>query len=306
MQSYIEATCAGYDVFVFQDPRPLEANYTYATLRLALGRCTAPCLTPLHIRRLGSDGSPDPPIRKTSGHPPNPPTHKDERDFYKYYLDYKQPPRVLQLQHWISQLPPTNESDGNGLDMLDVPDSSLGGVARALECFVHSHQRQDASSPSELKSSFERATPGQRALLWLLRSGAVSEIAYLSHPTFLKAITHCLVAENGLRYLLQWIMVKDNPLAPGGVAHGRENSFWRGRLLLNTMEAQAYWTENVMMLEDSVDTWLLMLRQATVQHKYISPLMSANWVTRLLTTRSLGGPFLSSAKFEEYLRAHGS
>jgi len=101
-------------------------------------------------------------------------------------------------------------------------------------------------------------------------------------------------------------MVKDNQLAPVGVAHGRENSFWRGRLLLNTMEAQAYWTENVMTLEDSVDTWLLMLRQATVQQRYISPLMSANWVTRLLTTRSLGGLFLSSAKFEEYLRAHDS
>jgi len=26
VQSYIEATCAGYDAFVSQDPRPLEAN----------------------------------------------------------------------------------------------------------------------------------------------------------------------------------------------------------------------------------------------------------------------------------------
>lgn len=86
---------------------------------------------------------------------------------------------MLQLQHWISRLPPTNESDGNAFDMLDVPDSSLGDVASALECFVHSHQRQDASSPSELKSPFECATTGQRTLLWLLKSGAVSDLAYL-------------------------------------------------------------------------------------------------------------------------------
>ena len=35
--------------------------------------------------------------------------------------------------------------------------------------------------------------------------------------------------------MFQWTMVKDNPLAPVGVEHGRENSFWRGRLLLNTI-----------------------------------------------------------------------
>jgi hypothetical protein len=122
----------------------------------------------------------------------------------------------------------------------------------------------------------------------------------------LKAVVHCLVAEDGLKYLFHWIMVKDNPLAPVDVKLGRENSFWRGRLLLYTMESQAYWTENVMLLEDSVDTWLSMVRQASNQRTYISPAMSAKWVSQLLTTRSLGGPFLTSAKFEEYVRAHGS
>ena len=133
VQSYIEATCAGYDVFVSRDPRPLEANIHTATSRLALGRCTAPCLTPLHIQRLVSDGSPDPPIRKISSHPMNAPIHKDEQDSYKYYLDYKQPPHVLQLHHWISELLPTNESVINELDVLDIFDGSLGDVARALE-----------------------------------------------------------------------------------------------------------------------------------------------------------------------------
>jgi hypothetical protein len=108
---------------------------------------------------------------------------------------------------------------------------------------VLNHQRQDALSLPEAKRHFERATPGQRALLWLLNSGAVSDIAYLAHPTFLRAVTHCLVAEGGLGYITHWMMVKDNPLAPVGVNIGRDNSFWRGRLLLYTMQAQAYWTE---------------------------------------------------------------
>ena len=76
--------------------------------------------------------------------------------------------------------------------------------------------------------------PGQRALLWLLKSGAVSDLAYLSHPTFLKAVAHCLVAENGLRYLFHWIMVEDNLFALVDVKLGRGNSFWRGRLLRYT------------------------------------------------------------------------
>lgn len=99
-------------------------------------------------------------------------------------------------------------------------------------------------------------------------------------------------------------MVKDNPLAPVGVSIGRDNSFWRGRLLLHTMEAQAYWTENEMVLEDSVDTWLSMLRQASDQRTYISPAMSAKWVTHLLCIRAVG-PLLTGAKFEQYVHAHG-
>lgn len=189
--------------------------------------------------------------------------------------------------------------------MLNFSNSSFADITRALECFVLRHQRQDASSLSELKASFERATPGQRALLWLVKSGAVSDLAYLSHPTFLKAVAHCLVAEGGSKYLFQWIMVKDNPLAPVDVKIGRDNSFWRGRLLLYAMESQAYWTENAMLLEDSVNTWLSMVRQASAQQTYISPAMSAKWAAKLLTTRSLGGPFLASAKFEEFVRAHG-
>jgi len=207
----------------------LRPTYTHATLNCAFGRDTAPCLAPLHIRSLVSDGSIESPIRKISGHRPNAPAHKDEQDFYKYYLGYKQTPRVLQLQNWISKLPPINKSDENELDVLDLSNSSLEVVARALECFVLSHQRQDGSSPSEIKSSFERATPGQRAFLWLLKSGAVDDLAYLSHPTFLKAVVHCLVAEDGLKYLFHSIMVKDNPIAPVDVKFGRENSFWRGR-----------------------------------------------------------------------------
>lgn len=89
VQSYIEATLPAVMHSSLGTRIHLRPTYTHATLRLALGRCAAPCLMPLHIRHLGFDGSPDPPIRTRSGHPPNSPIHKDGHDFYKYYLDYK-------------------------------------------------------------------------------------------------------------------------------------------------------------------------------------------------------------------------
>lgn len=59
-----------------------------------------------------------------------------------------------------------------------------------------------------------------------------------------------------------------------------------------------------MLLEDSVDTWLSMLRQASDERTFISPAMSAKWATRLLTNRTIG-PLLDGAKFEQYVHAHG-
>ena len=208
------------------------------------------------------------------------------------------------LQPWISTLPSVEGSAGNGLDVLDDSNSSLEDAAQALEGFVLSHQREEKSSLSALKSSFGRVTPGQRALLWLLESGAVHDVAYVAHPTFLKTVTHCLVAEDGLEYLQHRILVKDNPLAPTSVAIGRDNSFWRGRLLLHTLEAQAYWTEKAMLLEDSVDTWLSMLRQAEDQRVFISPGMSRKWIIQLLSTCH-SKLVVTGTKFEEFVSAHG-
>lgn len=127
-------------------------------------RDTAPRLTPLHIRSLASNHST---IRRVFGKP-QAPGHKDEEDFYNYYLSFQDSRRDLTLQPWILQLSSVNKSNDNALDVLDNPNSSLEEAARALECFVLNHQREAASSLSELKGSFERATPGQRALLWLL------------------------------------------------------------------------------------------------------------------------------------------
>lgn len=147
------------------------------------------------------------------------------------------------------------------------------------------HQRQDALSLPKIKPHLERATPGQHALLCLLKSDALHDLAYLAHPTFLSAVAHCLVAEGGLGYLLHWTMVEDNPIATVamdalGGKFGRDNSFWRGRLLLHTMEAQAYWTERPLFLEDSVDTWLSIVRKAADQRVFISPAVSARWLAQ--------------------------
>jgi hypothetical protein len=159
-------------------------------------------------------------------------------------------------------------------------------------------------SVSETKSSFERAKPGRRALLWLLNSDAVRSWAYLTHPTFLRAVSHCLIAEDGLKYLLQWILVEDNPLSPAtaGQRIGKQNAFWRGSLLLHTMEAQAYWTENDLLLEDSVDTWQSLCRRASDQGSYISPALSAKWTNARLTVEG-GERHLSSTKFDEFVHS---
>jgi hypothetical protein len=192
--------------------------------------------SPLHARTLASNSLP----RDVSG---NPPLRDDNADFYRYYLTWGRP-RKLQLQPWILRIRPTDLDAEEGLDVLDDVHSSMFQVARALEVLVFRYQRRDTESLHETMSPFERAKPGQRALLWLLKSNAVRDIAFLKHPTLLRAISHCLVAEGGFRWLQDWLTQEDNPMASLTDSKvrvlGQPDNFWRGRLLLHTMEAQAY------------------------------------------------------------------
>jgi hypothetical protein len=179
-------------------------------------------------------------------------------------------------------------------------------AARALELFVFRYQRRDTESLHETMSRFERAKPGQRALLWLLKSNAVRDIAFLKHPTLLRAISHCLVAEGGFRWLQDWLTQEDNPLSsltdPEVRELGQPDNFWRGRLLLHTMEAQAYWTRNPLFLVEPLKTFASIIDHVVEQRTFMSFSMAGKWLETTIMSAQDNAPILSEPTFMRYLR----
>jgi hypothetical protein len=195
----------------------------------------------------------------------------------------------VQLQPWITRLPPSDQNTGKSLRVLDDAHSSLHEVARALEIFVFKHQRQESESLHGTISRFEHAKPGQRALLWLLKSNAIRDIAFLEHPTVLRSVSHCLVAEGGLRWLQDWLTQTDNPLASlpksEALVPDLTDRFWRGRVLLNTVEAQANWTRNPLVLDESLGTFNSMITYAQKQRMYRVFSMAGKWLSNTIRRR---------------------
>lgn len=267
---------------------------TPASLRPAFSHNAVNFLSPLQVRSLMSDVSPG---DESIG--------KDKAAFYKYYLDFKSRPRELQLQPWIPKLHSTIHNAEEGLRVLDDANSSLHDVARALECFVLRHQRHDSKASHEIRGVFNLAKPGQRALIWLLKSGAMGDSAFLEHQTFLKAISHCLVAEDGMKWLRDWLTAHQSPLAPavksGDVVIG--HSLWRGRLLLHTMEAQAYWTESPLLLEDSLGTFDSITLQASQTRLFVASSLAGRWIEKMIFSPRDAACYLSTPSFDTYLRS---
>jgi hypothetical protein len=95
-------------------PRP---KYTPAGLVSVFGRRAA---SPLHVRRLASDSLPE-------GVSSKPLSSKDKASFYRYYLGFDaRNSRNVQLQPWITRLPPSDQNTGESLRVLDDAQSRVG------------------------------------------------------------------------------------------------------------------------------------------------------------------------------------
>lgn len=154
------------------------------------------------------------------------------------------------------------------LTAVDDAESTLGSVAQALKEFIASHQRPVSQSPSKLLQAFRDEKPGQCALLWLLKAQGMRSFDFVNHPTFLKAIAHCLVAEDKIPYLQNWMTASDDPLSHLA-SESVQHELWRGRILLHTIEAQAYWSEDFPPLDESVNTYFATTRRAIENGIYI-------------------------------------
>lgn len=218
-------------------------------------------------------------ISRHASHSTEKPTQHEEEDFYQYYLNIDRPEKDISRILWPKQ-PVALSPD---LALLQDPQSNADSVAYVLDSFVRSHQRHAKQPIAKALDQYREAKPGSLALRWLLRSGKLDELGRWEHSKLLKPIVHCLVAEGNIDILIEWILAKDAPTQSlGSILDPRGPDTWRGQLLSYTMQAQAYWTQETLLLEESIQTYLSTTRRA-VGHVYIPHKLSAGWLLKLLS-----------------------
>ena len=232
-----------------------------------------------------------------SRHPissPRKSTQHGEEDFYEYYLNFKRRHRDLGRILWPKQpVAPTPD-----LTLLGEQQSNADSVAYILDCFVRSHQRHADQPIAKTLEEYREAKPGSIALQWLLRSETTHELGHWEHSRLLKLIVHCLVAEGNLSILTEWILTKDAPAQSSSKWTSTPN-LWRGQLLSYTVQAQAYWTQETLLLEASLSTYLSMTRRAT-GHVYIPHSLPASWLFNLLAMNTR--PIVETSSFNYFRR----
>jgi len=209
-------------------------------------------------------------------------TQHEKEDFYQYYFNYKLHNQDLGRKLWPKQPVAPNPD----LTLLGDQQSNANSVAYVLDCFARSHQRHADQPITKTLAQYREAKPGSLALQWLLSSGKTSELSHWEHSRLLKLIVHCLIAEGNLGILTEWMLAKDAPTQSTSkfMKYTQDAEIWRGLLLSYTVQAQAYWTQGSLLLEESVQSYLSMSIRAQGQ-VYIPHSLAANWLYHLLSLK---------------------
>ena len=182
------------------------------------------------------------------------------------------------------------------LALLDDQQSNADSVTHALECFTLSNQRHWNQPVTKTLDIYRQAKPGSLALRWLLHSEAICGLNRREHAKLLKLIVHCLVAEGNLDTVTEWILAKDAPTQSS--LRIRNPDFWRGKVLSYTVQAQAYWTQEILLLEESVQTYLSTTQRAATDQVYIPHSLSAGWLFDILAMKT--SPSVNGTSFDKF------
>lgn len=175
---------------------------------------------------------------------------RTKEEFYNHFLfvwSRRKPPDVEDPGQWY-QLLDVNAAEAllpislhhRPLDFFSSGSRDLLSARRCLE--LHMARGVDlARRGIHTGYPADHSRPGHMALVWLL--DRYDEADLRNNPGFLRAMVHCLVAEGGEHVIWDWLKTAYTPEVLMSLRILEERSLWRGRVLQNLVESQAYWTE---------------------------------------------------------------
>lgn len=83
--------------------------------------------------------------------------------------------------------------------------------------------------------------------------------------------------------------------------HALQN-LWRGRTIYHTVEAQAYWSQDPLFLDEAMKTWISTMEESLRRRTFISPSIAAVWLTRVLRHSYGRAPVVSPATYDHFLK----
>ena len=142
--------------------------------------------------------------------------------------------------------------------------ADITSVKHCLDLYI-SQIKTHVKSPAAEQKAHKRDNSAEKALLWLLDSGAVDNVDLRSHEELLACLASCIAAQGKNDAFLQWFNIPhvprfavDWPLI--------EQRRWKASALRQFIEAIAFFSTRTSGLEDSIDTFLELVSPAPHPH----------------------------------------
>lgn len=186
----------------------------------------------------------------------------EDEDFYNYCMTsnhwFSKPfdptgwTRKISIGRLKRQLPESLHQDP--LNILYNNSADITSVKHCLDLYIAQIKTQAKSAAAE-QAAHKRDKSGEKALLWLLDSGAVDNVDLRSHEELLACLAYCIAAQGKNDAFLQWLNI---PHVPGFAVDWPpiEQRRWKATALRQFIEAIAFFSTRTSGLEDSIDTFL--------------------------------------------------
>lgn len=210
---------------------------------------------PTESHRRASLGS----SRQSTGKPPKPKTEAWYNNYLSMPLRYASKPysRYNFIKPVAAESEVRSALRDDPLELFNSKPLELADLHQAGKCldlYIARHDLKPGQTLAQTREHFVRDKPGTRALAWSCSLSDAERHALWGDVSFTLAVTYCMVAEDAITPLWDWLKL-DMSIGPkdpfgGGVLR------WIQHVLHTMVEAQVFWSEDKDHWADAIKSFL--------------------------------------------------
>jgi hypothetical protein len=130
--------------------------------------------------------------------------------------------------------------------------ADLHVAGQCLDLCISRHSLMLGKTLAQTREDYVRDRPGSRGLAWSCSLSDAEKKALWSDVSFAGPVTHCLIAEGGIKSVWDWLKL-DRSLGPKD-PFGDGVLRWKQHVLRAMVEAQVFWSEKTDCWADAIES----------------------------------------------------